>query len=104
MDVGKILQSATLATDCFGTPSRRNTPEGECRVERKRSNGAGATLSRSDQMERWIVSVGPAARGWRIERAEREPITIRDIHQAIVTACNLAGLRTPANQFTLSGR
>lgn len=41
-------------------------------------------------MERRIVSVGPGPHGWRIERAEHEPITIRDIHQAMVMACDLA--------------
>jgi hypothetical protein len=41
-------------------------------------------------MERRIVNVGPAPHGWRIERAEREPITLRDIQQTIVMACDLA--------------
>jgi hypothetical protein len=41
-------------------------------------------------MERRIVSVGPAEHGWRIERPEQAPITIRDIQQAIVMACDLA--------------
>ena len=41
-------------------------------------------------MERRIVSVAPAQRGWRIECPDRAPLVIAEMPQALVTACDLA--------------